>query len=285
MKIAIIFLLFLILSNTPLIGKSVTLNYAARTVYPLCTIDNDSKYILHGASVLVGFMDEGIELLLTNRHVASSHESLFVPITVIFSGGSDTTIVFLTAYAGKSAFYPNWCDSLDLAAIIFHECTIKPKDHLHLPDELYIIDFEYVEDKLPYTGARIFMGGFPFSYGFYSKITIEPVLRYGIISHSCIKRVCSDCIAMHDAFSYAGNSGGPIFVTNDMLIGRKDCSTCVSLIGINIGHDTTLTPLLDVSGKQLPYLSSESTGLSFFIPAQVIKRFLNQIKLELEENK
>jgi hypothetical protein len=265
-------------------GKPITLNEATRSVYPLLKLEGDSIYVLHGASVLIGFTEEKTMILLTNKHIASSRESLYVPITVIDTlNRKDTSIVIAKAYSGKRAIYPNWCDSLDIAAIIFPECFFKPVNYF--PDEFYVINIENIEDKLPDIGSEIFMGGFPFSYGVYSEKLIIPVLRSGIISHPCIEECCKECIAMHDAFSYGGNSGGPIFMTHEIFKSKRNCSSCVSLIGINMRHDNAQTQIFDLKGNQIPYLSIENSGLSFFIPAQVVKKFLKQVELELKKRK
>ena len=160
-----------------------------------------------------------------------------------------------------TTFYCN--KDLDIAVMKIHfgsTCTINdstlqlsnvkliPKSHIKFRDDVKL-------------GSNVFFVGFPyyigtergfFNLGLFSSQTLNPLVRKGAIAWLSNE---NDFFLL-DAFSYSGNSGGPVFTANEIM-------SEFALIGIIKGH--------------LPSNTSDNIGLAQCIwidkVMELIKKF------------
>ncbi|MCH5325265.1 MAG: trypsin-like peptidase domain-containing protein [Eubacterium sp.] len=177
----------------------------------------DSTFVVYDAKMLGSGFAVGENIIITNAHVALGAEVYFV-----YTDDQQEYEAYLVAYDRER----------DLAALaVGDDVTLKPlplRDHMEMNvgDEVYAI-------------------GSP--KGLYYTLT------KGVIS-TMEREIDGSVFLQHDAVTYGGNSGGPLFDDEGNIIGVTS------------------------------YKAADVDGLSFAIPATDVVTFLNSIGLETDEN-
>lgn len=218
---------------------------------------DSSRLVPHGTGFLMyNYDDPNLDYLVTCEHVIRNSEIVLrIPTTDEYRNYVKETGKgnYLTALTKRLWLYDGYNliskyqlidgitfiknDSLDIAALqielpgglIYGSDTIKVTDRKSVPKSLIKTKQEID------LGTEVYFLGFPFAIGtnfgyvgsgIYSDYTANPLLRTGIVAW---KAEYSDEFLL-DAFSYSGNSGGPVFCKREVFGGTP------YLIGMVIGH-------------------------------------------------
>lgn len=162
-----------------------------------------------------------------------------------------------------------WSDTVDIAA----RMMIWGNDN-----DIASIPLNSILKCDPDVGANVYVLGFPL--GFRSEIYSTPIVRQGIVS-------LVDPFLV-DAFTFPGNSGGPVVYVPIIPFG-KDVKTDVlqenKLIGLVIEYITYQDVAISSQTKRPRVIFEENTGLCRVIPSKTILEFLKSDKFaEADKN-
>ena len=195
--------------------------------------DEIRDFQIIGSGFLVDFNRK--VFLITNKHVIDNLNDFYL----IFSGSEiiDNKYVRLS---NKNYFFHNTTyhrnDDVDVAMIEISSELLQNQDISKIKISTQSMSVSEMKDKELREGTKIFILGHPMNI---SKLNnYYPVARSGIISQisNLFEKEYSIKTILLDAFTYPGNSGGPVFIEYnnlDYLIGIV--SSYISPEGKNVG--------------------------------------------------
>ncbi|MDD5197630.1 MAG: serine protease [Candidatus Gracilibacteria bacterium] len=168
--------------------------------------------------------------LVTNKHVVKNQTGeLYVSIRK--KDGTFQKIKLLTSENGKSLFFYHSKDAIDIAVTRFTNIGFIQEEQIYF----------FQSDKNTYSksllisnnigeGDGVFVFGYPASLTGNSEF---PVVRQGIIAQIKPYYENSKTDYIIDAFTFPGNSGGPIFIKPEIYsVGKTSINNESRLIGI-----------------------------------------------------
>lgn len=133
----------------------------------------------------------------------------------------------------------------------------------------------FVPQKFIRPGAPVVVIGFPL--GLRSETYAVPIVRKGIVART------EDKSLMLDAFTFPGNSGGPVVYSSSFTaipISRDGLLTADGLIGL-VSSSISFTDIAVSQQTKRPRVSfEENSGLTIVVPAEAILELLHREDME-----
>jgi S1-C subfamily serine protease len=205
-----------------------------KAVIAICLYDNNLKdFQIIGTGFLVDYNQK--IYLITNKHVIDNLDDFYLVFT-----GSEIIDNRYLRLSNKNAFFHktsyHYNDDVDVAMIEISKELLNNSDVSKLKISTQSMQISEMKDKELREGTKIQVLGHPMNI---SKLNnYFPVVRGGIISQisNLFENNYSIKTILLDAFTFPGNSGGPVFINHrngDYLIGIV--SSYISPKGKNVG--------------------------------------------------
>lgn len=221
----------------------------------------ETNYVPLGSGVLLSWTNRFF--VATASHVIPSNEDVFFAIPQRGCGSVRHASHLETRFSSKLGWVRSTNADLALTTIYFN---VDADDVKTVPLETFSATYEKVS-----VGDDVFVAGFPASIVDISDPTLR-VIRNGVIAGKV-----GNGMLLLDAFTYPGNSGGPVFWKPTMgfdMMGVKVPGQPVCLVGLVLySHQYREEGVSRATGRTLITLESNS-GLSDIVSTSRILELL-----------
>lgn len=220
--------------------------------------------------------------IITNKHVVSNHEELFVRFSTANTNGVRDLPMRLLDH-GHKMYTEHPMQHTDVVAIqILPQKIIENQLVLHFFDkDDHALTLEQMKNTGVNEGNLVYALGFPMNL--VNNTVKAPICRLGCISRVADAFVNPQNAEMFlvDAQAYPGNSGGPIISRPELIsIEGTPNNTRSCLLGVLSGYIPYRDTLISQQTGQSIMIREENSGLTIVHPVDRIKE-----AIELEWNR
>ena len=221
--------------------------------------------------------DRGIPFLVTNKHVLSCKEQIYVRLKSNESNKLYTIPISLTKNGKKNyTEHPN--PNIDIAVVSINGAFFEQNNILFRGfdiDDNSMTSAELRGNGID-EGSLIYMLGFPM--GLVNENSSLPICRLGCIARINEEQINDTKSFLADIQNFPGNSGSPIInrIEINTLEGTKNLNKTM-LIGIVHSYIPYQETLLNTQTNRVVEIRSENSGIANVHPVEFIREIIDLI--------